>query len=316
MMRPTFFAQTSLRYACFFAALGLLAGCATFSGEKPEPRPGHDTATPGYKVGAPYQISGVWYYPNENYSYDETGIASWYGPGFHQKKTANGEIFDSEELTAAHPTLPMPSLARVTNLDNGRSVVVRINDRGPFAHSRLIDVSRKAADLLGFLGKGTAKVRVQVLADESRAIAQAARQYGAAQAEQAYSNATYSTASVTPVRATTITSHYVPPKTPLPQHIAHNIGETGMELPQVTQVAVQANPQIFVQAGAFTIRANADKLKAQIAKLGPTRIDQDAVNGIVFYRVRIGPISNVAKADALLAKVSGAGVPSPRIIIH
>ena len=94
-----------------------------------------------YKVGTPYQIKNVWYYPKVEYDYDETGIASWYGPNFHQKLTANGEIFDQNAITAAHRTLPMPSIVRVTNLENGRSLIVRINDRGPFAHGRIIDLS-------------------------------------------------------------------------------------------------------------------------------------------------------------------------------
>ena len=95
-----------------------------------------------YKVGTPYKIKGVWYYPKVDYSYDETGIGAWYGPNFHQKLTANGEIFDQNALSAAHRTLPMPSVVRVTNLQNGRALVVRINDRGPFAHGRIIDLSR------------------------------------------------------------------------------------------------------------------------------------------------------------------------------
>ena len=133
-------------------------------------------AKPGnYKVGKPYQIEGVWYYPAEDYSYAETGIASWYGPDFHGKYTANGETYDMNDLTAAHRTLPMPSLVRVTNLDNGRSIVIRVNDRGPFARGRIIDVSRRSAQLLGFDNVGTAKVRVEILADESRQIASAAR---------------------------------------------------------------------------------------------------------------------------------------------
>ena len=107
-----------------------------------------------------------------DYEYDETGIASWYGLNFHQKLTANGEIFDQNAITAAHRTLPMPSVVRVTNLENGRSLVVRINDRGPFAHGRIIDLSRRSAQLLGFVRKGTAKTRVQILVAESKAIAQ------------------------------------------------------------------------------------------------------------------------------------------------
>src|SRR5262245_27499003 len=87
-----------------------------------------------YKIGDPYQIGGVWYYPKVDYTYDQTGIASWYGPGFDGKATANGEIYDQNALTAAHNTLPLPTVVRVTNLENGRAIELRINDRGPFAH--------------------------------------------------------------------------------------------------------------------------------------------------------------------------------------
>ncbi len=140
---------------------------------------GKGTGTPGqYKVGEPYEIDGIQYFPSEDYQYSETGIASWYGPGFEGRRTANGETFDPGELTAAHRTLPMPSLARVTNLDNGKSVVVRINDRGPFANNRIVDVSQRGAELLGFAGVGTAKVRVDIMAIESKAIADAAKKRG------------------------------------------------------------------------------------------------------------------------------------------
>ena len=126
---------------------------------------------PGYKIGQPYQIQGVWYYPAENYEFDETGIASWYGVQFHGRRTANGEIYDMNALTAAHRTLPMPSFVRVTNLENGRSLILKVNDRGPFARGRIIDISRRGAQLLGFHSVGTARVRVQIMADKSRALA-------------------------------------------------------------------------------------------------------------------------------------------------
>jgi rare lipoprotein A len=117
-----------------------------------------------YKVGKPYMVAGRWYHPVKNASaYDQTGIASWYGRDFHGKLTANGEHYDMHALSAAHTTLPMPTLVRVTNLENGRSVVVRINDRGPFVKNRLIDLSYAAARQLGFDRKGTARVRVQTL---------------------------------------------------------------------------------------------------------------------------------------------------------
>lgn len=114
-----------------------------------------------YKIGAPYKVSGRWYIPKEDPHYDQTGIASWYGSDFHGRATANGEVFDMGALTAAHPTLPLPSYAYVTNLENGRTVLVRINDRGPYANDRVIDLSREVAKHLGSEGQGLARVRVR-----------------------------------------------------------------------------------------------------------------------------------------------------------
>lgn len=121
-----------------------------------------DAPTPGtYKLGKPYQIAGRWYHPHDNKRYEETGVASWYGPDFHGKATANGERFDENDVTAAHRTLPMPSFVEVTNLENGRKLTVRVNDRGPFAHDRIIDLSRRSAQLLGIERQGTARVHVR-----------------------------------------------------------------------------------------------------------------------------------------------------------
>jgi rare lipoprotein A len=115
----------------------------------------------GYKLGSPYKIAGRWYTPAEDPNYDRTGLASWYGTDFHGRKTANGEIFDMGALTAAHPTLPLPSYAYVTNLDNGRTILVRINDRGPYAHDRVMDLSRRSAQMLGTETRGIGNVRVR-----------------------------------------------------------------------------------------------------------------------------------------------------------
>jgi len=114
-----------------------------------------------YTVGKPYTVAGKTYYPRLNKSYDKRGLASWYGSAFHGRKTANGEIYNMRSLTAAHPTMPLPSYARVTNLKNGRSVIVRVNDRGPFHGGRVIDVSQRTAELLDFKSDGIAKVRVR-----------------------------------------------------------------------------------------------------------------------------------------------------------
>ncbi len=119
------------------------------------------------KIGKPYKINGVTYYPMESADgYNEVGIASWYGPGFHGKLTANGEKYNQKAMTAAHKTLPLPTLVKVENLENGKSVVVRVNDRGPYSKGRIIDLTEVAARRLGMIDKGTARVRVSVLSED------------------------------------------------------------------------------------------------------------------------------------------------------
>ncbi len=113
------------------------------------------------QIGKPYKIKGKWFTPKHEPNYDKTGVASWYGPNFHGRQTANGEIFDQYAISAAHPTLPLPSYVRVTNLENNKSIVVRVNDRGPFASGRIIDLSKRTADILGVIRNGTARVRVR-----------------------------------------------------------------------------------------------------------------------------------------------------------
>lgn len=164
------------RYGYFIVGAALLtlsacAGSSVQNGGVAETAQATPRSPSLYKVGKPYQIKGIWYYPQIDYDYAEEGVASWYGPGFHGKATANGETYDMNDLTAAHRTLPLPSIVRVTNLDNGRSIKLRVNDRGPFAQNRILDVSRRGADLLGIYGPGTAHVRVEIVADESRQLA-------------------------------------------------------------------------------------------------------------------------------------------------
>lgn len=152
------------------AFLGLtLGGCGTQTNSGTPVVEKH--AKRGYNK--PYQIKGVWYHPQKHYEYSETAVASYYGGTdvFHGRKTSNGETFDMNRLSAAHKTLPLPCVVRVTNLENGRSIKLKVNDRGPFIDGRIIDVSRKAAKMLGFYDKGTAKVRVESLVDDSIAVA-------------------------------------------------------------------------------------------------------------------------------------------------
>ena len=124
-------------------------------------------AKPIYKIGNKYNVKGKYYFPIKDLSYNKTGIASWYGPKFHGKLTANGEIYNQNALTAAHKTLPMPSAVKVTNLKNNKSVVLRINDRGPFVNNRIIDLSSKAAEILDLKTNGTGLVRVIILKEKS-----------------------------------------------------------------------------------------------------------------------------------------------------
>lgn len=157
---------------------GLLSSCTTgtpeLSGLSPQAQAKIIKDYGGiYKVGNPYKIGDRWYYPKEDYSYSETGIASWYGEDFNGKLTANGERYNMNTLTAAHRTLPLPSIVKVTNLQNGRSVVLRVNDRGPYVKDRIIDLSKRGAQLLGYMGQGTTKVKVEIMAKESKALKEA-----------------------------------------------------------------------------------------------------------------------------------------------
>lgn len=162
-------------FAVLSLFLGLLTSCSTgtpeLAGLSPQAQAEIIKNYGGiYKIGNPYQIAGRWYYPKEDYNYSETGVASWYGEDFNGKRTANGERYNMNTLTAAHRTLPLPCIVKVTNLQNGRSVVVRVNDRGPYVKDRIIDLSKHGAQLLGYMGQGTTKVKVEIMAKESKAL--------------------------------------------------------------------------------------------------------------------------------------------------
>ena len=162
-------------FAVLSLFLGLLTSCSTgtpeLAGLSPQAQAEIIKNYGGiYKIGKPYQIAGRWYYPKEDYNYSETGVASWYGEDFNGKRTANGERYNMNTLTAAHRTLPLPCIVKVTNLQNGRSVVVRVNDRGPYVKDRIIDLSKHGAQLLGYMGQGTTKVKVEIMAKESKAL--------------------------------------------------------------------------------------------------------------------------------------------------
>lgn len=343
----------------FLSLAAGLSGCAEIklgaTGIKSAQR-GSDDGTRGtYKVGTPYQINGVWYYPAEDYGYSETGIASFYGGeakgvNFHGRYTANGELYDMNALTAAHQTLPMPSLVRVTNLENGRQLVLRINDRGPFVQGRIIDVSRRGAQLLGYELQGTARVRVDILSEESRQLK--ARLMG-----QGASPVLASAEAATAAPRTTVTSDALPapggstttapsggnrlpsPADALPTGTTGPAGTTGangrgatprgeMVLPRpapppvalaaaspgVTQTGVKAT-SLWIQAGAFSSYDNASRLSSRLERFGTPQISTINAGAQRLYRVRMGPVSSVSAADQLLSTVS-AVAPGARITVE
>ncbi len=269
-----------------------------------------------YKIGKPYQIGDTWYYPREQPDYDETGIASWYGPGFYNRATANGEIYTAQDLTAAHRTLPLPVNVRVTNLDNGRSLIVRVNDRGPFAKGRIIDLSERAAELLGYKQKGTARVRVTYVGradldggrpppDETPPeIASAVPAAPTGRVAATALDALPGTAVAPPVATTSLPAPVVPSA-----DAAVATQPTGV----VSEVPVPPATRLYVQVGAFSSYANAARLQQRLG--GDLQISPITQNGRTVYRVRSGPYDELGAADSALARLSGAGSNDAQIIV-
>ena len=309
----------TIRLACVAALALSLAACGSGPrGENVPPGGGKGI----YKVGTPYQIDGTWYYPAEDWNYDESGIASWYGEQFHGKYTANGEIFDLNQMTAAHRTLPMPTVVRVTNLENGRTIEVRVNDRGPYARGRILDLSRRAAQLLGFESQGTAKVRVQIDVPASIQVASLAGRRGT-DAELAAASPPPQAA---PVRAVAAQPLAPPPgvsvaaNKPVPLPPAPISPPTGQAiadtpLPETVQVVPVRPTGIYIQAGAFASIDRAVQLKARLQKFGAVNVTSARVSGMNMYRVRVGPVASVDQADALLSQVITTS-PEARIVVN
>lgn len=309
------------RVVCFAVLALSLAACGSASsgsGESVPPGGGKGI----YKVGTPYQIDGTWYYPAEDWNYDETGIASWYGEQFHGKYTANGEVFDLNQVTAAHRTLPMPTVVRVTNLENGRSIAVRVNDRGPYARGRILDLSRRAAQLLGFEGQGTAKVRVQIMVPESIQVASLAGRRGvepalaaASPPPQAAPVQSVAAQPLPPPPGVSVAANKPVPLPPAPRPPQPNQVIAEAPLPETVQVVPVKPTGIYIQAGAFASIDRATQLKAQLQKFGPVNVTSARVSGMNMYRVRVGPLASVDQADALLNQVITTS-PEARIVVN
>ncbi len=256
---------------------------------------------PIYKIGTPYKINGKWYYPAVDYDYEEIGIASWYGPGFHGKKTANGEIFDQNKISAAHRTLPMPSVVRVTNLDNGKVLPkVRVNDRGPFAGNRIIDLSKKAAQELGFVNTGIAKVKVEILENESREHALVNSGNKIAKVESA---------EIKEIKKTEIANNFEK------QKIIKKEKQKSQNEDFNEQNSILSDKKLAIQVGAFTDHRNAKSLTQKLSEF-QAYIERTFVNNKYLYRVRIGPIESLNLAENIKKKLFELGYTASHLIVN
>lgn len=247
------------------------------------------------KIGKPYQIAGIWYYPADEADYDEVGYASWYGDAFHGGPTANGEQFDMHMVGAAHKTLPLPSYVEVTALDTGRTVLVRVNDRGPFVANRIIDLSRRAAEQLGITRQGVARVRVKRVYPGE--IDRLALRTGQAASERPLQSATMLASLDSRFRVwLAAQSKSVPAAAPL----------QSAPLPASPGFSASAIGGYFVQVGTYGDRSRADSLASALGA------SIDAAGNV--YRVRLGPYFDEGMALAALARMQGQGYQDARLI--
>lgn len=239
-----------------------------------------------HKTGNPYNIGGRWYTPMQfENGYDETGIASWYGRDFDGKATANGETYDMHALSAAHKTLPLPTLVRVTNLENGRSVIVRVNDRGPFVKDRLIDLSYAAANALGYARNGTAHVRVQSL-----------------QLPPPSKQETFAMGA----------------KLKAADRFNHPPNSVRVSSPDaLTAPVTAASGKIFIQLGAFSSKDNAVRLEQQLkSSFSAIHTVAAHLGDKTLYRVRLGPYEDMVNIEQTVLSLQSHGFDKPVVVIE
>jgi rare lipoprotein A len=231
------------------------------------------------KIGKPYTVFGKTYVPADDRTYDETGIASWYGPGFNALSTANGERYNQDDITAAHKTLPMPSWVEVTNLDNGRQLTVRINDRGPFVDGRIIDLSRRSAQLLGVDRVGLARVRVRRV---------------------------FPAVGSPPMLAA---AEPAPPA--IRDEPVRTVALPGAAPPAPPPAAATPMGTVFIQVAALADPGRIAWMRGYLGAFGPV-VQVPAPGGLT--RMRLGPFADAAAAASTLAQLHAAGYPESRIV--
>lgn len=286
--------------------LHVVAACSTYRSSPQDSAPTDvrkaelpDDAVPRHeprsKYGNPksYVVFGKRYYTlSSSRGYIERGIASWYGKKFHGRRTSSGETYDMYAMTAAHKELPLPTYVRVTNLKNGRQVILRVNDRGPFHGNRIIDLSYSAASKLGIVREGTGLVEVRAL-DPSNYSAHSRKAKNISSASKNNSENT----EITEQEAV---------------YNKEDVSNTD------TYSVANANPQVFIQVGAFGERENANQLVNQLSalNLGEVSVSSIIKNSQQLHRVRIGPLSTVELADKTVAQLTSMGMKDHRVVIE
>jgi rare lipoprotein A len=255
-----------------------------------------------------YDVMGKRYFVlSSSVGYVERGVASWYGPGFHKVRTSIGEIYDMYGMSAAHKTLPLPAYVRVTNLQNGRSIVVRVNDRGPFVGNRIIDLSYTAASKLDMLRNGTAMVEVRSL-DAAPVPAPAPAPAPEAPITAADSAPVAAPLTASPLEAASPGT--APGASPAAAPRASPAASPAAALASVPVAQVPVPAALFIQAGAFSDPKNAERLMENLrgGGYGKVFLRDNVIAGRRMYRVRIGPVPNVAEFDRIVAALERAGV--------
>ncbi|MXP63867.1 septal ring lytic transglycosylase RlpA family protein [Roseomonas sp. M0104] len=284
-----------------------MSGCAP-------PAPAGGGAEGRYMVGEPYQLGGLWSYPREDFALQETGVAAVVADARAGRRTANGETYDPALLTAAHRTLQLPAILRVTNLQNGLELRVRVNDRGPAARGRVLELSRRAAELLRIPSSGGVPVAIAVDAEASQALAASLPQpEGNRLAIATAPRAALEGEALPPPPGTRAAAQPRQARGPSVQSagMAEATAAVPIRLPEQVVQGAPRMGRLVVGAGTFTTRAEAYRQAARIGgrveSRGPPRRPE--------YHVRLGPFVSVAQADAALENVLRAGVPEARILI-
>ncbi|WP_289294897.1 septal ring lytic transglycosylase RlpA family protein [uncultured Reyranella sp.] len=349
LVKQRFPALQTLRLCGAIAVMASVAACGSSNKGGGSGASGSAAQAGTYKIGKPYKIDGITYTPQETFTLTETGVASWYGPGFHGKSTANGERYDQSDRTAAHRTLQMPAVVRVTNLDNGLSTVVRVNDRGPFARSRVIDLSRTAAQEIDMIGRGTARVRIDQLSTESMTVKEIALG-GGGPAEQQQALAQLASGKRAPAAAPAPAPAPVPapvPAAPPPQVMQASYeppspppapaqtvyaspprgngtpfpapqSASGAVPPTIASLSATAPPSsaggFFVQVGAFSTHENAERQRGAVRSYGNPEVSQGSANGRDVYRVRLGPYTTSDAAGIVADRLKRSGYGDARVV--